>query len=115
MIVATYRRVVTQPLQVGLRVAELVLKLHREGARRLTAPGGPPVDQLCFWDGEGDVDWGGHPFQRGERFLKEADIRSVAGGGHCDSKVINVGDGERSGRLQVEGRDVYDEEQGGDE
>jgi len=83
-----------QPFQVGLRVEELVLKLHREGARRLIAHGGPPVDQFSFWDGAGDVDWGGLPLQRREGFLKEADIRPVGGQGHGDSKVVNVGDGE---------------------
>jgi len=99
-----------EPLQVGLRVERLVLKLHREGARRLIAPGGPPVDQCSLWDGEGDADWGGLPLQRRARFLKEAEIRSVGGRGHGDSKVVNLGDSQRSGRFQVEGGDVYDEE-----
>jgi len=83
-----------QPSQLGLRVAELVLKLHREEARRLIALGGPPVDQISFWDREEDVDWGGLPLQRRERFLKEVDIRSIGGRGHGDSKVVNVGHSE---------------------
>jgi len=37
-----------QPLQAGLRVEELILKLHQEGARRLIAPGSPPVNQSVF-------------------------------------------------------------------
>ena len=49
----------TQPFQVGQWIEELVLKLHREGAWRLIGPGSSPVHQLSFWDGEGDVDWGG--------------------------------------------------------
>jgi len=52
------------------------------------------VDQFSLWDGEGDVDWGGLPLQRRERSLKEADILSVEGRGHGDSKVVNVGDCE---------------------
>jgi len=45
-----------QPLQVGLWIEELIFQLHRKGARRLIAPGGPPVDQFRFRNGEGDVD-----------------------------------------------------------
>jgi len=95
---------------VRLRVEELVLKLHREGARQLIAPSGPPVDQFSFWDGERNVNWGGLPVQPGERFLKEADIRSVGGRGHSVRKVVNIGDGECSARFQRKGGDVYDEE-----
>jgi len=73
-------------------VEELVLQLHREGARWLVAPGGSPVDQLRLRDGEGDVDWRGLPFKRREGLLKEANVGSVEGRGHCDSKVVDVGD-----------------------
>jgi len=48
-----------RPLQAGLWSEELILKLHWEGARALIPPGGPPVDQLGFWNREGDIDWGG--------------------------------------------------------
>ena len=48
-----------QALQVRLWIEELILKLYREGARRFIAPGSPPVDQLGFRDGEGDVNRGG--------------------------------------------------------
>ena len=83
-----------QPFQVGLPLEELALKLHQEGARRLIDPGGSPVDQFSFWDGEGDVDWGGLPLQGRERFPKEADILSEGGRDHGDSKVVNIGDSE---------------------
>ena len=53
-----------QPLQAGLRIEELVFQLYREGARRLIAPGGSPVDQFSFWNRKGDVDWRGLPFER---------------------------------------------------
>ena len=53
-----------QPFQVGLWIEELILQLHREGAQRLIAPGGPPVDQFCHGDGEGHVDSGGLSFER---------------------------------------------------
>ena len=49
----------TQPSQAGLWVEKLILKLHRDGARRLIAPGSPPVDQLGLWNGEGDINRGG--------------------------------------------------------
>jgi len=45
-----------QPLQAGLWIEELIFQLHREGARRLIAPGGSPVDQFSFRNREGDVD-----------------------------------------------------------
>ena len=48
-----------QAFQVGLWVEELILKLHREGARPLIAPGGPPMDQFSFRNGERDVNQGG--------------------------------------------------------
>jgi len=51
---------------MGLWIEELILQLHQEGARRLITPGGPPVDQFGFGDREGDVDWGGHSFERRE-------------------------------------------------
>jgi len=51
-----------QLFQAGLWMEELILKLHREGPRRLIAPGGPPVDQFGHWNGEGDIDWGGLSF-----------------------------------------------------
>ena len=35
-----------QPLQAGLRIEELVFQLYWEGAGRLIAPGGSPVDQF---------------------------------------------------------------------
>jgi len=53
-----------QPLQSGLRIEELILQLHREGARGLIALGGPPVDQFGFRNGEGDVDWRGLSLER---------------------------------------------------
>jgi len=81
-----------QPLQAGLWIEELILQLHREGARRLIAPGGPPVDQFGFRNGEGDVDWRGLPPERRKGLLKEANVGSVGGRGHCDSKVVDVGD-----------------------
>ena len=48
-----------QPLQAGLWVEELFLKLYREGARTLIASGSPPVDQFSLWNGEGDINQGG--------------------------------------------------------
>jgi len=48
-----------QPLQAGLWVEELILQLYRDVGRRLIAPGGLPVDQVGFRNGEGDVDSGG--------------------------------------------------------
>jgi len=66
-----------QPLQAGLRVEELIRKLYREGARWLIAPGGPPMDQLGFRNGEGDVDRGGLTLERWVGFLKEANIGPV--------------------------------------
>ena len=48
-----------QPFQVGLRIEQLILKLHREGARPLIAPGGCQMDQFSLWNGKRDVDWGG--------------------------------------------------------
>jgi len=53
-----------QPLQAGLWIEELILQLHREGARRLIASGGPPVDQFSFRNGEGDVDSRGLSLER---------------------------------------------------
>jgi len=53
-----------QPLQVGLWIEELILKLHQEGARWLIASGSPPVVQLRFRNGEGDVDRGGLSLER---------------------------------------------------
>ena len=53
-----------QPLQAGLRIEELTLQLHREGAWWLIAPGGPPVDQFTLRNREGDVDWGGLSLER---------------------------------------------------
>ena len=41
-----------QPLQAGLWIEELIFQLHREGARQLVAPCGPPVDQFSFWNRE---------------------------------------------------------------
>ena len=64
---------------MGLWVEELVFQLHREGARWLIAPGGSPVDQLSFRDGEGDVNWRGLPLKRREGLLKEAYVGSVGG------------------------------------
>jgi len=103
-----------QPLQVGLWIEGLILQLHREGARRLIAPGGPPVDQFSFWNGEGDVDWRGLPLERREGLPKEVNVCSVGGRGHCDSKVVDVEDDKRPGDFQVKGGDVYDEPEGGD-
>jgi len=53
-----------QPLQADLCVEELVLKLYREGGRRLIAPGSAPVDQFGFQNGEGDINRKGLPLQR---------------------------------------------------
>jgi len=83
-----------QPLQAGLWIAELVFHLHWEGARWLIAPGGPPVDQLSFWNGEGNVDWRALPLKGREGLLKEANVGSVGGRGHCESKVVDVGDNQ---------------------
>jgi len=46
--------------------------------------------------------------------LKEADIGPLGGRGHCDGKVVNVGDNKSRGDFQVEGGDVYDKQKGGD-
>jgi len=46
--------------------------------------------------------------------LKEANVGSIGGGGHRDSKVVDVGDDKCPGNSQVEGGDVYDEQKGGD-
>jgi len=54
----------TQPVQAGLWIEVLIFQLHREGARRLIAPGGPPVDQFSFRNGEGDIDWQGLSLER---------------------------------------------------
>jgi len=53
-----------QPLHVGFWIEGLILELHWEGARLLIASGSPPVDQFGFWNGEGDVDWGGLSLER---------------------------------------------------
>jgi len=86
-----------QPLQAGLWIEELIFQLHRKGGQWLIAPGGPPVDQFTFWNGEGDVDRRGLSHERGEGLLKEANVVSLGGRGHCDTKVVNVGDNKRSG------------------
>jgi len=52
-----------QPFQAGLWIEELIFQLNREGARRLIAPGGPPVDPFSFWNREGDVDRRSLPFE----------------------------------------------------
>jgi len=52
-----------QPFQSGLWIEELIFQLHREGARWLIAPGGPPVDKFSFWNREKDVDRRSLPFQ----------------------------------------------------
>jgi len=99
----------SQPLQVGLWIKELLLELHREGAWWLIAPGGPPVDQLGFGNGEGDVDWGGLSLERREEPLKEADIGPVRQRGYRDGKVIDVRDNERPGDFQVERGNINNE------
>ena len=66
-----------QPLQAGLRIEELILKLYWEGARRLIAPRSPPVDQFGLWNREGNVDWGGLSLERQEGFLEKANIGSI--------------------------------------
>jgi len=66
-----------QPFQAGLWVEELILKLHREGARRLIAPAGPPVDQLGFRNREGDVDWGGLSLERQEGLVRQENEPSL--------------------------------------
>jgi len=81
-----------QPFQAGLRVKELTLKLHREGAQQLIAPGGPPVDQLGFRNGEGDINRRGLSLEQREGFLKEANIGPVGRRGHGDSMLVNVRD-----------------------
>jgi len=81
-----------QPLQVGLWVEELIFQLHREGARWLMTPGGPPVDQFGLGNGEGDVDWGSLSLERREGLLKEANVGPVRGLGHRNSKIVDVGD-----------------------
>ena len=53
-----------QLLQVGLCIEELILQLHREGARCLIAPCGSLVNQFHLGNGEGDIDRGGLPLQR---------------------------------------------------
>jgi len=72
------------------------------------------VDQFGFWNGEGDVNREGLSLERGEGFLKEANFGSVGGRGHCNSKVVDIGDNKRPGDLQVEGGDVYNEQKWGD-
>ena len=43
--------------------------------------------------------------------LEEAYICSVRGGGHCDGKIIHIGDDEASGNTLVKGRDVCDKQE----
>ena len=81
-----------QPLQAGLWIEKLILKLHRQGAWRFIAPGSPPVDQFGFWDGEGDLDWGAPSLERREELLKEADVGRVGRRGHGNSKIVDLGD-----------------------
>ena len=98
----------SQPLQAGQWIEQLLFQLHREGARRLMAPGGPPVDQLGLGNGKGDVDWGGLSLERREGLLNGADVGPVRRRGHRDRKVIDVGDNERPGDFQVEGGNIND-------
>jgi len=99
---------------VGLWIEELTIKLYQERAWRLIAPDGSPVDQFGLGNGEGYVNWGGLSFERREGLLEEANIGSVRGRGHCDGKVVNVGDDKGPGSFEVEGGDVYDEQKWGD-
>ena len=64
---------------MGLWVEELGFQLHREGARWSIAPGGSPVDQLSFRDGEGNMNRRGVPLKRREGLLKQANVGSVGG------------------------------------
>jgi len=53
-----------QLLQASLWVEELFLKLPREGAWHLIAPGSSPVDQFGLWNGEGNINRVGLSLQR---------------------------------------------------
>jgi len=66
------------------------------------------VDQLGLGHGKGDVDWGGLSLECREGHLKEADVSPVGRRGHCDGKVIDVGDNERPGDYQGEGGSIND-------
>ena len=72
------------------------------------------MDQFGFRNGKGEVDRQGLSLEHREGFLKEANVGSVGGRGHCDGKVVHIGDNKLPEDLQVEGGDVYDEQKGGD-
>ena len=42
------------------------------------------------------------------------DVGPVGGRGYRDGKIVNVGDSKRPEGFQVQGGDVYDEQEGGD-
>ena len=52
-----------QPFQARPWVEKLFLKLQREGARPLIAPGGPPMDQFGFRKRERNVNREGPSFE----------------------------------------------------
>jgi len=54
--------------------------------------GGLPVDLFSFGNREGDVDPRSFSLERRERLLNKANVGSLGGRGHCDSKVIDLGD-----------------------
>jgi len=52
-----------KPLQAGLGVKDLILKVNQDMVRSLIAPRGPSVNQFGFGDGEGDLSWEGFLFE----------------------------------------------------
>jgi len=67
---------------------------------------GPPVDEFCFGDREGDTYVSALCGYEGEEFLQAAYVSSIGRRGHSDGEIVDVLDHEALGYRHVKGGDV---------